>query len=96
MKTKVKTFTIAKEDIHHVQFSKQDVLINKSQQKKRSEQLTRAAKLGNLLHNKVSIFFMDKNNRLMRVNTTVWAVTKKFVVLKNATTIPLERIVGIE
>ena len=96
MRSAIRTFTIAKEDLHHVQFAKQDVLINKNQKQERCHELTRAAKLGNLLKNKVNIYFMDKNDKLLRVHTTVWAVTKKFVVLKNSTTIPLQSIVGIE
>jgi len=87
---------ILKEDIYSIEFSKKDVLNDTKQKKLRHHHLNRAAQLGNLLKNKVNIYFKDKESNLMRVNTTIWAVTKDFVVLKKGTVIPLKSIMHID
>ena len=53
-------------------------------------------RLGNLLKNKVTIYFKDSQEKLIRIKTTVWGVTQKDVILKKGSTIPLHRIVSID
>ena len=57
-------------------------------------ELHRALYLGNLEREKVRIVFSD-NESLKRVETTIWGVTDKAVILKKYTIIPLERIVSV-
>ena len=87
---------IQKENISHIKFPKEDVLLDKGKQKVRTYYLNRASQLGNLLKNKVHIYFKDAENNLMRVHTTIWAVTQNSVILKKGTIIPLHRIVYID
>lgn len=87
---------ITKEEIHTINFSDEDVLKNKQQKSFRAYHLHRAMQLGNLLKNKVDIYFRNNNDKLMRVQTTVWAVTTDAVVLKQGILIPKSSIVSID
>lgn len=87
---------IEKEQIPSIQFSKTEVLESKKNKTLRAHYLNRAAQLGNLLKNKVNIYFMDANDKLMRVNTTIWAITTEAVVLKQGVTIPRNRVVYVD
>lgn len=87
---------IQKENISHIKFPKEDVLLNKDKKKTRAFYLNRASQLGNLLKNKVHIYFKDAENNLMRVHTTIWAVTQHNVILKKGAIIPRHRILYID
>ena len=87
---------IEKETISQIKFPKEDVLQDKDKKKTRAYYLNRASQLGNLLKNKVNIYFKDAEDKLMRVNTTIWAVTKHNVILKKGTIIPRHRIVYVD
>ena len=86
--------TIKKEEIKFLKFPKEDVLDKKSEKINRFVELHRALYLGNLEREKVRIVFSD-NESLKRVETTIWGVTDKAVILKKYTIIPLERIVSV-
>ena len=90
------SFTIEKENIPQLKFSKIETLSSLKKRKLRSYYLERATQLGNLLKTKVKIYFMDSTNKLISVNTTIWAVTTNFVVLKQGITIPTHSIIYIE
>ena len=85
---------IEKEQIKFLKFPKEDVLSEKDDKVNRSISLGRALYLGNLEHEKVRITFFDDTN-LKRVETTIWGVTDKSVILKESTIIPLARIVSV-
>jgi len=87
---------IQKEDISRVKFSKLDTISNPKKRALRHHYLQRASQLGNLLKTKVKIHFKDDLNKSMIVDTTIWAVTSKFVVLKQGITIPISSIVYVE
>jgi len=86
--------TINKEDIKFLKFPHKDVLCSKAQRKMRRYRLRRALSLGNLEHEKVGILFED-NEGIKKVETTVWGITDKSVILKQSTIIPLERILQV-
>jgi len=85
---------IEKEDIKFLNFPKQEVLPNKIDKRNRCLSLRRAMRLGNLEHEKVSITFVDDQGS-KKVETTVWGITDRSVILKQSTIIPLERIISI-
>ncbi|WP_179335726.1 hypothetical protein [Winogradskyella costae] len=87
---------IQKEDIPQLKFSKNEILTNPKKIKLRSHYLERATQLGNLLKTKVKIYFTDRTNKLLTVDTTIWAVTSDFVILKRGITIPKSSIIYIE
>ncbi len=87
---------IEKETISSIKFPKEDVFQDKNKKKTRAYYLNRASQLGNLLKNKVHIYFKDAENNLMRVHTTIWAVTQRSVILKKGAIIPRHRIVYID
>ncbi|WP_026713870.1 hypothetical protein [Flavobacterium daejeonense] len=82
---------IEKEDIASLKFPATDVLDDDSEVKTRISEINRALSLGNLEHSKIKIFFEDNESKKI-VNTTVWAVTDKNVVLKQGVVIPIHRI----
>lgn len=90
------SFDIKKEDIPQLKFSKNETLLSSKKRKLRAHYLERATQLGNLLKTKVKIYFIDNSNKLMSVNTTIWAVTSNFVVLKQGITIPKHSIIYVE
>ncbi|MES2238984.1 MAG: hypothetical protein V4497_01865 [Bacteroidota bacterium] len=82
---------IEKEDIASLKFPTIDVLDDDNEIKTRISEINRALSLGNLEHSKIKIFFEDSESKKI-VNTTVWAVTDKNVVLKQGVMIPIHRI----
>ena len=86
--------TIQKEQIQFLNFPTQEVLMSKQDIYDRCLNLKRAMSLGNLEHEKVRIVFMDDQGT-KTVETTVWGVTSKSVILKTSMVIPLERIISV-
>jgi hypothetical protein len=87
---------IQKEEIKQLQFSNTEVLAAVEEKSIRKHSLNRALQLGNLLKNKVDIYFKDVEENLMRVNTTIWGVTTDAVILKQGILIPKNRIVSVD
>ncbi|MFA9195636.1 hypothetical protein AAGV33_14585 [Flavobacterium sp. FBOR7N2.3] len=83
--------TIEKENITSLMFPSIDVLDDDNEIKTRTSDINRALSLGNLEHSKIKIFFEDNESKKI-VNTTVWAVTDKNVILKQGVMIPIHRI----
>ena len=85
-------FTIIdKEDIALLKFPTADVLNDVEEIKTRISDINRALSLGNLEHSKIKIFFEDIESKKI-VDTTVWGVTDKNVLLKQGVMIPIHRI----
>lgn len=82
---------IEKEDIASLKFPATDVLDDDNEIKTRMSEINRALSLGNLEHSKIKIFFEDNESKKI-VDTTVWAVTDKNVILKQGVRIPIHRI----
>ncbi|MGE0562145.1 MAG: hypothetical protein AB7O47_10030 [Flavobacteriales bacterium] len=79
----------AKEDIGKLTFSKEDVLLNdKEQQNERLQGLTRAMYLGKDKI-KVRILFRDTIGEKI-VETTIWGVSEKYILLKGAIILPIK------
>lgn len=90
--TNLKTpISIEKENIRGLKFPDNDVLSSTDEIKIRNADLERAMKLGNLEHNKIKIVFEDSEG-MKQVETTVWGVTDKRVILKQGILIPIHRI----
>lgn len=58
------------------------------------QQINRAVRLGNGHKSKVKIFFQTAHG-LKMVNTTVWAATEDYIVLKGGQSIPMDAIIDI-
>ncbi|MFV8376674.1 hypothetical protein [Flavobacterium sp. LB1P62] len=82
---------IDKEDIALLKFPTTDVLDDVDEIKTRISDINRALSLGNLEHSKIKIFFEDIESKKI-VDTTVWGVTDKNVMLKQGVMIPIHRI----
>lgn len=83
--------SVEKENIRSLRFPANEVLTSTDEIKIRYSNLERALKLGNLEHNKIKIVFEDEHG-LKQVETTVWGVTDKRVILKQGILIPIHRI----
>lgn len=82
---------IEKEKIENLKFPQEEVLTDKELIKEREADLNRALTLGNLERTKIKIYFEDDISRKL-VETTVWGVTDKRVILKQGTVIPINRV----
>lgn len=82
---------IEKEMISGLKFPDNDVLTDKEAIEQRTSDLTRALSLGNLEQTKIKIYFEDSNS-CKEVETTVWGVTDKRVILKQGIVIPIHRV----
>jgi hypothetical protein len=83
--------TIEKEKIEALKFPQGEVLVDAELIKERNSELNRALSLGNLEHTKIKIYFEDDQSRKL-VETTVWGVTDKRVILKQGVVIPINRV----
>ena len=82
---------IEKENISGLKFPNTDVLVDKEKISDRTSDLNRALSLGNLEQTKIKIYFEDDAS-LKMVETTVWGVTDKRVILKQGVVIPINRV----
>lgn len=82
---------IEKEAIDKLHFPETDVLDNEDDINQRNSDLERALSLGNLEHSKIKIYFEDNQSKKV-VETTIWGVTDKRVILKQGVVIPINRI----
>ncbi|MBX3164923.1 MAG: hypothetical protein KF900_10630 [Bacteroidetes bacterium] len=82
---------IEKEKLEDLKFPETDVLINPEHIKQRQTDLEKALALGNLEHTKIKIYFEDDIS-CKCVETTVWGITDKRVILKQGLVIPIARI----
>ncbi len=83
--------SIEKEKIETLKFPHDEVLTDANLIKERESELNRALALGNLEHTKIKIYFEDDQSRKL-VETTVWGVTDKRVILKQGVVIPINRV----
>ncbi len=83
--------TIEKEMISSLRFPQEEVLKDPVKIKERASDLDKALSLGNLEHFKIKIYFEDDQSCKI-VETTVWGVTDKQVILKQGVSIPINRI----
>lgn len=86
---------IEKELIENLKFPTSEVLTDAAKIKERTSDLERALSLGNLEHSKIKIYFEDDTSCKV-VETTVWAVTDKRVILKQSVGIPINRIHSVK
>lgn len=86
---------IEKEEISQLRFPAEEVLIDAALRTDRRSALDKALSLGNLEHSKIKIYFVDDTSEKV-VETTVWGVTDKRVILKQGIVIPINRIKAIE
>ncbi|HOZ88333.1 MAG TPA: hypothetical protein PL029_11275, partial [Bacteroidia bacterium] len=84
-----------KEKIENLKFPATEVLSDVVEIQNRRSHLERALSLGNLEHTKIKIFFEDDSSCKV-VETTVWGVTDKRVILKQGLVIPINRIHSVE
>ncbi len=82
---------IEKEAIADLKFPADEILKDAEAIKARTIELERALKLGNLEKSKINIVFEDQHG-VKQVNTTIWGVTDKRVILKQGVVIPINRI----
>lgn len=90
-----KPIMVEKEMISSLTFPKEEVLKDADKQKELKAALDKAMKLGNAYKGKVKIVFEDSEG-VKAVETTIWGVTDKNVLLKQTTLIPIRRILEIK
>ncbi len=86
---------IEKESIDDLKFPANDVLDDNEKIAERKRELHRALSLGNLEHSKIKIYFEDGVSKKV-VETTVWGVTDKRVILKQGLVIPIHRVHSVK
>ena len=82
---------IEKENLAQLQFPDQEVLSDPADMLERDTELKRALILGNTERSKSKIYFEDDKGFFM-VETTIWGVTDKRVILKQGNVIPIQRV----
>ncbi len=86
---------IEKEKLEGLKFPSHEVLKDHEKIVDRRRELDRALTLGNLEHSKIKIYFEDDQSKKV-VETTVWGVTDKRVILKQGLVIPIHRVHSIK
>lgn len=86
---------IEKEKVEVLRFPNEEVLNSPELIAKRKSDLERALSLGNMDQIKFKIYFED-NESQKYIETTVWGVTDKRIILKQGMVIPINRIHFLE
>ncbi len=89
------TLFIDKELVSDQQFFKKEVLSDKQAISQRRQSLERAVILGNIHKVKSKIFFETKEGT-KAIETTIWAVTDDYVIIKGGRVIPIQCICSVE
>jgi hypothetical protein len=82
---------VEKELVAQLNWPSEEVLLSAETIKSRSLELHQALKLGNLEKGKIKIIFQDAEG-IKQVETTIWGVTDKRIILKQGVVIPIHRI----
>jgi hypothetical protein len=91
-----KIHSTKKEFLYALKFTQEDVIKTRQEKELRLYAINRAMRSGNVVKNKVRIYFKDSLNRVIFIYTTVWGVTKDDVILKKGVTIPIKSIIEID
>jgi hypothetical protein len=86
---------IEKEEVENLKFPSTDVLNDIEKIGERRSELGRALTLGNIEHAKIRIYFEDDSSCKV-VETTVWGITDKRVILKQGVVIPIHRVHSVK
>ena len=86
---------IEKEEVENLKFPSTEVLNDIEKIGERRSELGRALTLGNMEHAKIRIYFEDDSSYKV-VETTVWGVTDKRVILKQGVVIPIHRVHSVK
>ena len=86
---------IEKEDISHLVFPNSEVLMSSESIEERRLALERAVVLGNTYKGKTKILFED-NESVRQIETHIWGLTDKRVILKQGIVIPIHRILEVK
>lgn len=86
---------IEKEEVVNLTFPSDHVVVEPSKKERLLSDLHKATSLGNLSKHKVDISFED-NEGVKKVNTTIWAITEKSVLLKKGVFLPIHRIHSVD
>ncbi len=84
-------FPVQKEEVNQLHFPNDDVLLNAEAVEVRRVALERAVVLGNTYKGKTKIVFED-NEGIKQIETHIWGLTDKRVILKQGIVIPINRI----
>ncbi len=96
MKTNLESAPLVpREVINTLEFPEHDVLLDAASISHRNVVLHHATNLGNLVNQKVNIFFED-SECIKKVTTTIWAVVSQKVFLKDKRFIPVNRIHSVD
>jgi hypothetical protein len=95
MSTETKHQVIDKEAVGGLNFPDVEILSDKEAIKQRNADLQRSLSLGNLEHSKIKIYFEDDASPKV-VETTVWGLTDKRIILKQGIVIPIKRITKVK
>ena len=82
---------VQKEDVNHLHFPAEEVLGDAQEQEQRRITLEQAVVLGNTYKGKTKIVFED-NEGIKQIETHIWGLTDKRVILKQGIVIPTNRI----
>lgn len=82
---------IEKEEVAKLTFPAEEVLFDKDKIADRTKKMKRAEILGNLERSKCKITFEDDEG-MKRIETTIWGVGDKNIILKKGMIIPVHRI----
>ena len=83
---------VRKENIHELDIMNVKHMVCKEDRIMRKIKLNRGLILGNAYKSKVKLYFFNKKENPLFVETTIWAITEKNVVLKGGKTIPIDSI----
>ena len=86
---------IEKEEVENLKFPSTEVLNDIEKIGERRSELGRALTIGNMEHAKIRIYFEDDSSCKV-VETTVWGVTDKRVILKQGVVIPIHRVHSVK
>lgn len=82
---------VQKEEVGQLNFPNEDVLVSAEATEKRRKNLEQAVVLGNTYKGKTKIIFADSQG-IKQIDTHIWGLTDKRVILKQGIVIPIHRI----
>ncbi|MCG8388499.1 MAG: hypothetical protein MJA30_23315 [Cytophagales bacterium] len=92
----VKTITkVDKSKIADLSFRKEEILLDPADNAIRSHNLYRALRLGNAYKRSVLVQFETVDHEPMETESTIWAVTEKYIMLKGGAVVPIRAIFNV-